>query len=62
MGGATIQWLRNGLKIIKQASQVSELASRFGDTGGVYLVPAFAGGNSVSNEGRTGVYKTLDMS
>ena len=43
MGGATIQWLRDGLKIIKKSSQVSELASRVKDTGGVYLVPAFTG-------------------
>ena len=43
MGGATIQWLRDGLKIIKQSSEVSELASRVSDTGGVYLVPAFTG-------------------
>ena len=43
MGGATIQWLRDGLKIINQSSEVSELASRVEDTGGVYLVPAFTG-------------------
>ena len=43
MGGATIQWLRDGLKIIKQSSEVSELASRVDDTGSVYLVPAFTG-------------------
>ncbi len=43
VGGATIQWLRDGLKIIKEASEVNELASRVEDTGGVYLVPAFVG-------------------
>lgn len=43
MGGATIQWLRDGLKIIKNSAEVSELASRVSDTGGVYLVPAFTG-------------------
>lgn len=43
MGGATIQWLRDGLKIIKHSSEVGELASRVDDTGGVYLVPAFTG-------------------
>ena len=43
VGGATIQWLRDGLKIIEDSAQVSELASRVDDTGGVYLVPAFVG-------------------
>jgi len=43
MGGATIQWLRDGLKIIKKASDVNTLASKVEDTGGVYLVPAFTG-------------------
>lgn len=42
-GGATIQWLRDGLKIIKEASEVSDLARRVEDNGGVYLVPAFTG-------------------
>jgi glycerol kinase len=43
IGGAVIQWLRDGLKIIKEASECTELASRVTDTGGVYLVPAFTG-------------------
>ncbi len=43
VGGATIQWLRDGLKIIKDSAEVSELAARVEDTGGVYLVPAFVG-------------------
>ena len=43
MGGATIQWLRDGLGIIKQSSDVEALAMSVADTGGVYLVPAFAG-------------------
>ncbi|MBT3318711.1 MAG: glycerol kinase GlpK [Clostridia bacterium] len=43
MGGATIQWLRDGLKIIKTADEVNDFASRVSDTGGVYLVPAFTG-------------------
>jgi glycerol kinase len=42
-GGATIQWLRDGLKIIKTSAEVSELAVKVEDTGGVYLVPAFTG-------------------
>ena len=43
MGGASIQWLRDGLGIIKSASEVEELANRVNDCGGVYLVPAFTG-------------------
>ncbi len=43
VGGAVIQWLRDGLKIIKESAEVSELAARVEDTGGVYLVPAFVG-------------------
>ncbi len=43
IGGAVIQWLRDGLKIIDSAAEVSELAGRVADTGGVYLVPAFTG-------------------
>ena len=43
IGGAAIQWLRDGLKIIEDASECSELAGNVEDTGGVYLVPAFTG-------------------
>ena len=43
MGGATIQWLRDELKIVKKSSEVGNLASQVDDTGGVYLVPAFTG-------------------
>lgn len=43
VGGAAIQWLRDGLGIIKSASEVNELAARVPDSGGVVLVPAFAG-------------------
>lgn len=43
MAGATIQWLRDGLKIIDHSSDVEALASSVSDTGGVVLVPAFAG-------------------
>jgi glycerol kinase len=43
MGGATVQWLRDGLGIIKQSSDVEALASSVPDSGGVVLVPAFAG-------------------
>ncbi len=43
MGGAVVQWLRDGLGIIKKASEVEALAASVKDTDGVYLVPAFAG-------------------
>jgi glycerol kinase len=43
MGGATVQWLRDGLGIIKQSCDVEALASSVPDSGGVVLVPAFAG-------------------
>ncbi len=41
--GATMQWLRDGLKLIKTSADSEEIASRLADNGGVYLVPAFAG-------------------
>lgn len=43
MGGATIQWLRDGLQIIRSAPEIDALARQCDDTGGVILVPAFAG-------------------
>ena len=43
IGGAAIQWLRDGLGIIKSATEVNDLAARVPDSGGVVLVPAFAG-------------------
>ena len=43
MGGASIQWLRDALGIIRSAPEVNELASRVPDSGGVVLVPAFTG-------------------
>ena len=43
MGGATIQWLRDGLKMIKSADEVEQLAASVPDTDDVYMVPAFAG-------------------
>lgn len=42
-GGAAIQWLRDGLGIIRTAQEVNELAARVPDSGGVILVPAFTG-------------------
>jgi glycerol kinase len=41
--GAAIQWLRDGLKIIKTAAQSEALAESEPDNGGVYFVPALAG-------------------
>ena len=41
--GATVQWLRDGLQIIGETSEVEALAASVPDNGGVYLVPAFAG-------------------
>ena len=43
MGGATVQWLRDGLGIIAQAADVEALAASVADNDGVYLVPAFTG-------------------
>jgi glycerol kinase len=43
IGGAVVQWLRDGLKIIRGAAEVEPLAASVADNGGVYLVPAFAG-------------------
>jgi glycerol kinase len=43
MGGATVQWLRDGLGIISRSDEVEALAASVPDTGDVYLVPAFAG-------------------
>ena len=41
--GAAIQWLRDGLSIIDSAPEIGPLAASVTDTGGVFLVPAFAG-------------------
>ncbi len=43
IGGAVVQWLRDGLRAIKSAADVEALAAEVPDNGGVYLVPAFAG-------------------
>ncbi|MDC7995195.1 glycerol kinase GlpK [Altibacter sp. HG106] len=43
VGGAAIQWLRDGLKIINTASETNTLASSVEDNGGVYFVPALTG-------------------
>ena len=43
IGGAVVQWLRDGLGLIKHSAEVETLAASVPDSGGVYLVPAFAG-------------------
>lgn len=43
IGGAVVQWLRDGLHLIRNSSEVEALASQVQHTDGVYLVPAFAG-------------------
>jgi glycerol kinase len=43
IAGAVVQWLRDGLKIIRTSKEVEELSANAADAGGVYLVPAFAG-------------------
>ncbi|HEY9779004.1 MAG TPA: glycerol kinase GlpK [Leptolyngbyaceae cyanobacterium] len=41
--GACIQWLRDGLKLIKRAAETEQLASQVADNNGVYFVPALSG-------------------
>ncbi len=43
IAGAAIQWLRDGLGIIQSSSEVESLAASVPDSGGIFLVPAFAG-------------------
>ena len=43
IGGAVVQWLRDGLGLIRTAAEIEPLAASVSDNGGVYLVPAFAG-------------------
>ncbi len=43
VGGAVIQWLRDGLAIIRTSSEIEALANSVLDNGGVYFVPAFVG-------------------
>ncbi|WP_085902411.1 glycerol kinase GlpK [Kiloniella majae] len=43
MSGAAVQWLRDGLKIIKSATETEAIAKSLPDNKGVYLVPAFTG-------------------
>ena len=43
IGGAAVQWLRDGLGVIGRSAEVEALAARAPDNGGVYFVPAFTG-------------------
>jgi glycerol kinase len=43
IAGAVVQWLRDGLGLIKSSSEIEALAQTAPDNGGVYLVPAFTG-------------------
>jgi glycerol kinase len=43
IAGAVVQWLRDGLKIIRSSKEVETLAATVKDSDGVYVVPAFAG-------------------
>lgn len=43
VAGAAVQWLRDGLGIIKSSSEIEALAKSVPDSGGVYVVPALAG-------------------
>ena len=43
VGGAVVQWLRDGLNFFKTSADVEALAQSVPDTGGVFLVPAFVG-------------------
>ena len=43
IAGAVVQWLRDGLRLIKSSAEVEALATSVPDNGGVYFVPAFTG-------------------
>ncbi|MCP4457799.1 MAG: glycerol kinase GlpK [Cytophagales bacterium] len=43
IGGAVVQWIRDGLELISDAGEIEALANSEEDNGGVYLVPAFVG-------------------
>src|SRR5262249_47463372 len=43
IGGAVVQWIRDGLGLIRHAAEIEPLALSVSDNGGVFLVPAFAG-------------------
>jgi glycerol kinase len=43
IGGAVVQWVRDGLKLVTSAPEIETLAASVADNGGVFLVPAFTG-------------------
>jgi glycerol kinase len=43
IGGAVVQWVRDGLGLVRTAPEIESLAATVPDNGGVYLVPAFSG-------------------
>ena len=43
IGGAVVQWLRDGLRVIKSSAEIEKKVQGLKDTGGVYVVPAFVG-------------------
>jgi glycerol kinase len=43
IGGAVVQWVRDGLKLVTSAPEIEALAASVPDNGGVFLVPAFTG-------------------
>lgn len=43
IAGAVVQWLRDGLKFIRESSETGQLAKKASDNEGVYMVPAFSG-------------------
>jgi glycerol kinase len=43
IAGAVVQWLRDGLQLIRSAPEIEQLAASVEDNGGIYLVPAFVG-------------------
>lgn len=43
VAGAVVQWLRDSLRLVQDTDELNRLAASVSDTGGVYLVPAFAG-------------------
>ena len=43
IGGAVVQWMRDGLGVIRESPEIEALAASVPDSGGVYFVPAFAG-------------------
>jgi len=43
IGGAVVQWIRDGLGFVRAAADIEPLAATVADNGGIYLVPAFAG-------------------